>query len=883
MSRRFVRPGLSALCSVFCAALLALSVEVTPAAASGAGPGGVNIGFDFNWNYNGPRGAEASFISFSNGNGANITNCTGPVTPMTQSCNFAFSYSIGGTPQQGVTSGGVYQTWTPPGIGGRICDYPSSNTAPLTLFNCFNQNSFGQIFTATASGALTAFSMQMTCLNPAGTAPTGLIAVLYQVNAGGSSIPSAPVAQTPVDLSTCPTLTSWTGHTFSGTDFASVPINFSGVNLTTGTTYAVYFAGLAPGTPPPGGPAGAAASFTVTAPASSTAGAILNFTVTARDAANNTATGYSGTIHFTSSDSNATLPADATLTNGTGTFSATLRSTGSKTITATDTVTVSITGTSNAISVSSSGMSVVLTSTASQFPFGQKVTFAAVLVGSAGPGIPTGPMQFLDGTTLLASVPVANGIAMYSTAGLPAGNHEITASYTGAVPDTIGLTVMGLASAVTVSTGPANPVYGQSVTLTARVSGSVAAPAGASGPTGQVTFTALPASASAQAVSLGTATLAGGAASLTLNNPAVGTETIVAQYSGDGAWMASGSRTALTVAPAASAASVSLSANGSQLTLAGAVTPTAPGAGTPTGSVQFVNVSTKAVVAGGNLSGGKIAVTIAAGDASMFLGAPIAVEYAGDGNFSSSASAPLPVLVNAAADLATRFAPDEIASIFGVTGLGPAGMSAWGMGGGGVAVQLPVSLAGAGVNVTDSAGAMRPAPIYGVFGATGQINFVIPGGTATGLATVTITTPGGAVTTAIDVANSAAGVFTANQTGQGPYAGQVIYADGNGGQNVVSSASMGPGSTFTPTPISLSGNGQVYLVLYGTGSRHATSVTAAINGVSVPVAYSGAQAAGGLDQINLGPLPSSLAGTGTANLIVTVDGEAANTVTVTIE
>jgi len=46
------------------------------------------------------------------------------------------------------------------------------------------------------------------------------------------------------------------------------------------------------------------------------------------------------------------LAANGTLTNGTGTFAATLKTVGSQTIVATDTVNATITGTSNAITVS---------------------------------------------------------------------------------------------------------------------------------------------------------------------------------------------------------------------------------------------------------------------------------------------------------------------------------------------------------------------------------------------------------------------------------------------------------------------------------------------------------------------------------------------------
>jgi len=77
----------------------------------------------------------------------------------------------------------------------------------------------------------------------------------------------------------------------------------------------------------------------VSAPASATAGTAFSFTVTAQDQFNNTATGYAGTIHFASSDAQAVLPTNSTLSNGTGTFNATLKTAGSQTISATDTVT----------------------------------------------------------------------------------------------------------------------------------------------------------------------------------------------------------------------------------------------------------------------------------------------------------------------------------------------------------------------------------------------------------------------------------------------------------------------------------------------------------------------------------------------------------------
>jgi uncharacterized protein (TIGR03437 family) len=138
----------------------------------------------------------------------------------------------------------------------------------------------------------------------------------------------------------------------------------------------------------------------------------------------------------------------------------------------------------------------------------------------------------------------------------------------------------------------------------------------------------------------------------------------------------------------------------------------------------------------------------------------------------------------------------------------------------------------------------------------------------------------------IRVTGSAAGLFSTSMDGQGVFAGQVIYVHADGSQTVANSVTAAPGATtLTPNPIDLgTTDGPVYLVLYGTGLRNAAAVTAAVNGVTVPVAYFGKQGSfTGLDQVNLGPLPLSLAGSGQVNLVITVDGHAANTVTASVQ
>ncbi len=91
-----------------------------------------------------------------------------------------------------------------------------------------------------------------------------------------------------------------------------------------------------------------AARLLVRAPATVPAGTPFQVTVTAVDQNNNAFTGYRGTVHFTSSDPAAGLPANYSFTvadNGVHTFTVTLNTIGSQTVTATDTATAGVSGT----------------------------------------------------------------------------------------------------------------------------------------------------------------------------------------------------------------------------------------------------------------------------------------------------------------------------------------------------------------------------------------------------------------------------------------------------------------------------------------------------------------------------------------------------------
>jgi hypothetical protein len=90
-------------------------------------------------------------------------------------------------------------------------------------------------------------------------------------------------------------------------------------------------------------------SFQLTAPSTVMPGASFNFTVAAvNPVGSSTDTSFAGSVHFTSSDPQAVLPADFTFTpndQGTQDFGATLKKSGAQTITATDTVNSAILGT----------------------------------------------------------------------------------------------------------------------------------------------------------------------------------------------------------------------------------------------------------------------------------------------------------------------------------------------------------------------------------------------------------------------------------------------------------------------------------------------------------------------------------------------------------
>jgi uncharacterized protein (TIGR03437 family) len=206
-------------------------------------------------------------------------------------------------------------------------------------------------------------------------------------------------------------------------------------------------------------------------------------------------------------------------------------------------------------------------------------------------------------------------------------------------------------------------------------------------------------------------------------------------------------------------------------------------------------------------------------------------------------------------------APETIASLYGSN---LAASPQWAQ-----SLPLPTNLGGVTATLKDANGGVFTAPLFYVSPA--QVNWLVPKGVASGVATITLTNASATFTGTATVTPTAPGLYTATQTGQGPAAAQTTS-----GQTYTTTAQCTSAGSCTLIPINVTS--QPYLVLYGTGIRGAAqaNVSVMIGNVNAPVTYAGAQGAyAGLDQVNV-TLPATLKGRGQLVVTVTVNGQAAN-------
>jgi hypothetical protein len=523
-----------------------------------------------------------------------------------------------------------------------------------------------------------------------------------------------------------------------------------------------------------------------------TAGAALDMVVVVEDSYGNAVSGYTGTVHFSSTDPQATLPADYTFTSGTGGdngihahFSATLKTAGPQSITASDTVSPSITGSQTGLTVVAAATSKLMVSAyPSSTAAGVAHTFTVTAQDPYGNTDPTyrGIVHFTssDGQAVLPAdytfTSGDNGVhTTFSVTLKTAGAQSITATDTATSSITgaqAGITVAPVGAAtLTVSSGTSETAgTAFAVTVTAKDAFGNQA----TGYTGKVRFGLGVADASANGLSNYTFSTGSGqdngqhTFSVTLTRATSGqsitvTDTVTGTITGTSGsiTVAAGSVTSVTVASGSSQSATVSSAFANPLValakdtygnvVPGAtVTFTAPGSGASgtfaggvtTATTNASGVATSAVFTANTAAGGPYNVTASSGTG--FVNFALTNTAGSVTSVTVSSGSPQSATVN------TAFANPLVAL------------------------------------AKDTYGNVVP-------GAT--VTFTAPGSGASG-------TFGGGVTTATTNASGLAtsAVFTANTTAGGPY--NVGAASGTGSLNFALTNTPGPVSklVFTTVP-----------------------------------------------------------------------------------
>jgi len=415
-----------------------------------------------------------------------------------------------------------------------------------------------------------------------------------------------------------------------------------------------------------------------------------------------------GTIAFRD---NGVLLGSAILTGGAASMTVSTLAAGSHPLTAT------YSGDSNYLTSTSSTVievvgQVATTTTLRADPPSAQPGQLVVLTAAVTPNTATGTVTFTDGNTPLGTVALTGGIATLNVTTLANGSHSITAAFTGTgnfgpststpVPVSIGLN----STTTTLTVSPQSPNYGDTVTLTAKVTPTAA---GAAAATGSVAF-------SDGSNSLGSANLNAGTASITTSALTAGAHSLTATYSGDTVNATSNSNTvSLTISKAATTttftAAPNPSAPGQPVTLTATVAPSSA-----TGSVTFVDGPTPlgtAALTGGTAS---LAIaTLAAGDHAL------SATYTGDANYLNGTSTGLVQTVTSAAGPVKIAAPASLPD--GTVGVAYSPQLFTATGGTGQLTWTLVSGTSGGFNLTmSSSGVLSGTPqTAGTFTVTVQV------------------------------------------------------------------------------------------------------------------------------------------------------------------
>jgi hypothetical protein len=292
------------------------------------------------------------------------------------------------------------------------------------------------------------------------------------------------------------------------------------------------------------------------------------------------------------------------------------------------------------------GSTTTVSASSTSLSYGQTVTLTADVASatSGSSNSPTGNVQFYNGSTLLGTAAVSNGVATLTSVGLTAGTASITAKYVGdtnfnaSTSSAVTVAVAQASSTTALTTSPNPSANDATVTLTATV--AAVSPATTT-PTGTVEFFN-------GSTSLGTATLSGGVA--TLNTTAlttVGADSLTAQYQGDTNYLGSTSTAVTQTVLQGTTTTVASAPNptvfGETVALTANVSANTAGVATPTGTVQFFSGSTSLGI-----------VVLSSGVATLDTTAlatgsdSITAQYAGNSTYAASTSAAITHTTNQA-------------------------------------------------------------------------------------------------------------------------------------------------------------------------------------------------------------------------------------------
>ena len=358
-------------------------------------------------------------------------------------------------------------------------------------------------------------------------------------------------------------------------------------------------------------------------------------------------TAPTGTVNFyNGSTLIASEPLNVGASSSTATYQTSALPVGDNSITAQYSGDSTFTSSTSSPPVTVTVSKVTTTTTLSYTPtspaYGTNVEFTAIVSESTeGPELPSGDVDFYNGTTLLQAVPLSEGEATYSTTALPVGSNSITATYVGdtnydgstSTPATV-VVVSQETTTTVVTFSPMLPVFGGVTTLTATITPTATGPVS---PTGTVDFFN-------GSTLIGTGTVSNDIATLNTTALTVGQNSVTAQYLGDSNYTGSTSAAnAIPVVLAATTTTVSSSTSNpaafQSITLTATVAVTGPGSGTATGTVEFF--ANGADIGTASLSGGVATLSVVP---------PLAInsitaEYLGSSNFESSTSTAITVTV----------------------------------------------------------------------------------------------------------------------------------------------------------------------------------------------------------------------------------------------